>query len=228
MLGLFLKAYRAEPRTKIISKLYNVLQDLEGNDVKYVKEKCEKEGGFTLPIEEWEDILKNIVKCTASINWREFVWKNVIRFFRVPSQGASLGRDTSCWRKCGNDRAGHFHIFWDCPKLSTFWQQFKINVEIILGIKLSNNFQTLYLGKRPAELKGCGKKYMYNILLVAAKKSITRRWLSETTPTVDDWVNIVNDIYKLEKLTYLMRLDLDTFEKYWKSWREFVAPFEFV
>lgn len=59
---------------------------------------------------------------------------------------------------------------------------------------------------------------MYNILLAAAKKSITRRWLTETVPTMEDWINVVHVIYKIEKLSYLMRLDLGTFEKYWESW----------
>lgn len=69
---------------------------------------------------------------------------------------------------------------------------------------------------------------MYNILLAASNKSITRRWLTETVPTIKDWVNIVHDVCKGEKLSYLMRLDLGTFEKYWESWQKYVAPVEVV
>lgn len=56
-----------------------------------------------------------------------------------------------------------------------FWQQFRGSMETVLGNKLAQNFQTLYLWVRPMELVDCGKKYMYNILLAAANKSITKR-----------------------------------------------------
>lgn len=36
----------------------------------------------------------NNVKCTTSINWREFAWKTMIHFFRVPSQNVFTERDT--------------------------------------------------------------------------------------------------------------------------------------
>lgn len=88
--------------------------------------------------------------------------------FCEPSQRASLGKDTSCWTQCRTEHAGHFHIFWDCPGLSSFWQHFRKSMETILGIKLYHDFATLYLGNKPAQLKEYGKKYMCNILLVAA------------------------------------------------------------
>lgn len=97
-----------------------MFQVIGGDDVKYIKQKWEKEGKFSLQLDEWEDILKNTVKCTASVSWREFVWKNLIQFFRVTAQGEGT-LHTSCWRKCGTGRAGHFYVFWECPKLSRFW-----------------------------------------------------------------------------------------------------------
>lgn len=82
MLELLLKAYKAEPRSKTISKLL-------------FKGKWEKEGGLRLQLKEWEEIKKNNnVKCTTSINWREFAWKTMIHFFRVPSQNVFTERDT--------------------------------------------------------------------------------------------------------------------------------------
>uniref|UniRef100_A0A3B3CV34 Uncharacterized protein n=1 Tax=Oryzias melastigma TaxID=30732 RepID=A0A3B3CV34_ORYME len=27
----------------------------------------------------------------------------------------------TCWRNCGTDLGTHTHIFWSCPKISSFW-----------------------------------------------------------------------------------------------------------
>ena len=44
-------------------------------------------------------------------------------------------------------------------------------------------------------------KYLLNILLVAAKKALTRKWLSQESPTLNGWMDITMDIYKMEKIT---------------------------
>lgn len=64
-------------------------------------------------------------------------------------------------------------------------------------------------------------KYLFNILAVAAKKALTRKWLSSESPTLNMWMDITMDIYKIERLTaevnykkdYIIprRLDFDSF-----------------
>lgn len=38
-----------------------------------------------------------------------------------------------------------------------------------------------------------------NILLVAAKKVLSRKWLSQETPTLNGWMDVTMDIYKMKK-----------------------------
>ena len=42
---------------------------------------------------------------------------------------------------------------------------------------------------------------MAEILMVAGKKSITRKWNQADPPTLDQWVQSVKEIYTMEKLT---------------------------
>lgn len=61
-------------------------------------------------------------------------------------------------------------------------------------------------------------------LLTASKKSITRKWLNPTPPTLEDWFGIVLEILKMEKLTYSPRVQKHKFYETWTKWIEFITP----
>ena len=58
-------------------------------------------------------------------------------------------------------------------------------------------------------------------MLVAAKKAITRKWLKTDAPKMEDWVEIILNIYRMEKLIFSTRLKTETF--YWEIWVKFVS-----
>ena len=60
----------------------------------------------------------------------------------------------------------------------------------------------------PGELLGCTRsspltsenissnvKYLFWILSAASRKAITRRWLKPGKPTVEEWIDIIYDIF---------------------------------
>lgn len=198
---IFLLGYRSDPGRGNLSKINKELQELEGEDTTYIKEKWEKESNITMKIilQQW--------KSTSALSWGEFWWKNI-----VPAQRTSLRGSTSCWRSCGENKATHFHVLWVCPVISKYWEEIKVTMERIMGIVIPSGFEALYLGLRPDTVKGSQHKYMYNILLLASKKAITRRWLTKDPPTVKDWIKVVQDIFVMEKLTFTLRLERDKFE----------------
>lgn len=155
---------------------------------------------------------------------REFGWKSIVRFFRVPAQRISPGASTSCWRSCGENKATHFHVFWDCPVILKYWKDTKQTIENIMKVVIPLKFDTLCLGLTPDTVKGAENKYMYNILLLASKKAITRNWLTKNPPTVEDWIKVVQVIFKMEKVTFLLRQEQDKFESHWESWIHFTTP----
>lgn len=108
--------------------------------------------------DEWFNICKTQSVTTSSDLWREFAWKNIVRFFITPKIKKSQTQNpehSQCWRKCGNMSAGHFHIFWECPAIATFWKDVMKEINLITGLKLTFNFKTIYLGNLPS---GLGKK----------------------------------------------------------------------
>ncbi len=81
---------------------------------------------------------------TNSDLWREFNWKNIIRFFITPRiKQFQTGNQIvgECWRKFGNVMADHFHIFWDCNSIRTYWQVLNGEDKCNNGIEPECNFK---------------------------------------------------------------------------------------
>lgn len=224
VLKVFITAYNSEPCYGIISKLYNGLRKLKEENTLYIKEKWEGEGNFVMSVEEWERLNQQQWKTTCSSFWREFGWKNITRFFVSPAQKKHQVVGSGCWRQCGSDDANHFHIFWGCPPISPFWQGVHGCMEDILHIQLPFSFEVLYLGKVAGEFRAREDKYLFNIMLVAIKKGLTRKWMKPEVPTVEDWIDIMYEIFVMERITFSLRLQQARFAGIWERWIEYITP----
>ena len=97
--------------------------------------------------------------------------------------------------------ANHFHVYWACPKIQSFWGEVATEINKIIGVDLDFSFVTLYLGKVPETVLQ-KDKYLLKILLASSRKVITRKWLQLDPPTLDVWRGIIQEIYCVERLTF--------------------------
>lgn len=164
---LFTEAYESNIKRGVISRLYKSLQNLETPSTKYIQDKWEREGGLTIMDNEWEDICVFQWKITKSHAWKEFRWKNVARYFITPLMKVHQSNGNSqCWRNCGCQAAGHYHVFWECPNIQNYWK----DIQDIFNIHIPFDFKIMYLGYIPPELSAIDK-YLMDALLAAGKKS---------------------------------------------------------
>ena len=147
-----------------------------------------------------------------------------MRYFITPLQKKYRGAGVDCWRSCNQKEANHFHVFWDCPVLQPYWTEIHKHLEKVFGIDIIYDFETLYLGKLPFSLLDSNDKKLILILLVASKKAITRKWLKPQPPTSEEWIEILHDIFKMEKLTYTLRSQEEKFFWIWTKWTEYIKP----
>ncbi len=145
--------------------------DLQGDSSLYIKERWEKESGITISTEDWENICKLQWATSRSSYWREFCWRNTIGFFLTPKQKNTFLGNSNCWRLCGSRDANHFHIFWDCSNIRSFWKYIHNVLENIWDISVDFSFEVLYMGKVPIVSWEKKNKYMYRIILASSKKS---------------------------------------------------------
>lgn len=108
---MFIRADNTKLSRKIIGELYRHIAELRGHSTDYVKAKWEKELGIAIDPEKWINIINTQITTTASHTWRDFSWKNCIRYFRTPKQKSKqTGTQPKCWRGCGYCEADHPHI----------------------------------------------------------------------------------------------------------------------
>ncbi len=90
-----------------------------------------------------------------------------------------------CWRMYGEKSAGHFHLFWECCIVSSFWEKVVSEIRSIFSSEIDFNFSVVYLGNLPPELHK-QNKYLLQISLAGCKKAITTKWVSDEPPTLSE------------------------------------------
>lgn len=115
IIEIFLKAYRAEPRTKIVSKIFMEIQSLIESDVTYIKEKWEKDGGLTLQLEEWEEILEGNSKCL--LHGENLYGRIQYAFLKCPRRGRPWGGVPLVGESVGQDKLVTVIYFGDVQSL---------------------------------------------------------------------------------------------------------------
>lgn len=69
-----------------------------GNTTLYVKQKWEKDLGVNISEDEWLHIWITQQSTASSSTWREYCWKNLIRFFVTPQiRSKFLSVTQPCW-----------------------------------------------------------------------------------------------------------------------------------
>lgn len=222
VLEVFEKAITSQTCFKVVSRLYSSIRRACSNDTLYIKEKWEKESGLQLSAENWENLCILQWETTSSNSWREFSWKNLSRFFITPLQQRKLMPNIKCWRTCGLIEVDHFHVFWECPVLTTYWQEVHTHLEAVFGTSIPYRFDTMFLGNIVFDDWGYNDRKLLLILLVASKKAITRRWLKPDPPKISDWLDVIHDIYVMEKMTYSLRFQTETFSRIWNKWTAYI------
>lgn len=127
-----------------------------------------------------------------------------------------LGKQQQCWRQCGQMNANHSHIFWSCIKIQTFWERVIQILEEILCYKISRDPQIVYIELIPSYII---QKETY----ISSKSSYLhvkspRRWWKCDPPRTGQWLDIVEEIYFMEKLTHYLRTKAGIHEQLWGKW----------
>lgn len=224
LVKLLVESCKGNAPKKQISKVYTCLQATRNLSTTYIRQTWEKEADILISEDDWLNICKTAMNTSSSGTWREFIWKNIVRFFISPYVKSKQCKDPDkavCWRNCGDIKANHFHVFWSCTKITPFWSMVVKEIKSITGLDLLYDFTIVYLGNLPQELTK-SEKYLLSILLAGAKKAITRKWLCEDVPSKTDWFQIITDIREMERLTFSIRLASDKCKHYWKKWDNYM------
>ncbi|KAF3840339.1 hypothetical protein F7725_019056, partial [Dissostichus mawsoni] len=102
--------------------------------------------------------------------------------------------DDRCDR-CSQAPCDLTHMFWLCPKLSSFWQSFFECISEIVGLKISPSPHVAIFGRPPDEINIKTLKPMKILLL----------WKSPLPPSFKMWLSDTMSLLKLEKIKFTLR-----------------------
>lgn len=115
-------------------------------------------------------------------------------------------------------------MFWNCQAIRTYWEEIHKHIKNVFGVNISFKCETIYLGDILFENWNINDNELLGILLAASEKTITRKWLKVEPPTTEEWIDIVHEIYIMEKLSFPLRVQNERFYRIWTKWTEYVKP----
>lgn len=215
-LELFLMRSQNQERvTNSISLLYLNLVSMDDYDSLYFKSTWETEIQEVISDQEWRVICTETHNVTNSNSWREFKWK--VTFSEPPNlqQKPESLPPASARGSVGNKKLTTIIYFCAWPRLSNFWDLLYRDLCKVLEAKIPPDFKTAVLGVIPAGIIGRKSIYLLQILLTAAVKTITIKWLPSSPPSHKQWWSKIKEMYETETITHALRLQGETFINKW-------------
>ena len=105
--------------------------------------------------------------------------------------------------------------------MRNYWNDVWVELKTILGYELPKTCEILYPCNLTRENVQHEDEYLVKILLAAAKKAISRKWHTVAPPTQRNWLDTVEEIINMERLTYILRLQQTKFDRKCQKWTEY-------
>lgn len=117
--------------------------------------------------------------------------------------------------------ANHYHIFWECQGIKTYWSEMYKVLQEIFGSHLPQS-KVLFFGLIP---KGWTKrdKQLSSILLLASKKGTLKIVAFTGEPSIDpvDRHCDGHTVYRMEGLTAELNYKKNSITSCWKKWIDY-------
>lgn len=110
--------------------------------------------GITLTLDKRNKIYTTPHTSTNSEMCREFFWKNLTGLFITPrlTNGCSPPMVEEQWGREATS-CTYTHIFWQCPKMYSFWEDIGSTINSIFSLCIPKPFCVQYLGDIPDEVE---------------------------------------------------------------------------
>uniref|UniRef100_A0A803TR72 Reverse transcriptase domain-containing protein n=1 Tax=Anolis carolinensis TaxID=28377 RepID=A0A803TR72_ANOCA len=194
---------------KSITKLYNKLlewsTEIEG--IKNCMTKWAQNIGRPIKLSEWEQIWNQKQNYTYSLDLKENWLKMFHRWYITPEKLGLMYKNVqnNCW-KCKNIVGSYFHVWWSCEETQKFWR--KIHSEIQKILKKSFPLKPEYFLLGITDVDTCfnrNEDVLFTYMITAARITFAKSWKTQDIPDTEQWLEKLEDIYDMDKLTFLLR-----------------------
>uniref|UniRef100_A0A803TIP8 Reverse transcriptase domain-containing protein n=1 Tax=Anolis carolinensis TaxID=28377 RepID=A0A803TIP8_ANOCA len=194
---------------KEISKIYNMLLgwSTEIESVKNCMIRWAKNIGRPIRMEEWERIWNKNLKYTYAWDLKENWLKIFHRWYMTPKKLNSMYKNyqKACW-KCKMQEGTFFHSWWTCEKFQKFWKMIHEEAQKILNKKFPMKPEYYLLGILDSAFElDTNDDKLFTYLSTAARITIAKRWKTEQMPQLEQWLEKLEEIKDMDKLTFYLK-----------------------
>ena len=136
------------------------------------------------------------------------------------------GQSGDCWRGC-KILGTMAHLWWECLKVKKYWEKILKFVEEITKEKIKMDPWTVLFHGGEEGIKSY-KKSLVPHLLNAAKRLIPRKWQEAECPMIWEWIDGVEETYRMEELREGIEGNNMSQIKKWDNWRAFKKPWSYA
>ena len=123
-----------------------------------------------------------------------------------------------CWRQSGKSIADHFHIFWGCSFIQSFWQQIAKEIRSVFFFWIEVDCLHYTWVKSQTNSWPHWMNILIKILWLQARKNHHTAVAAGKSIIKDGWPAIVNKMYCMDKFTFSSGLQSEQRLKYWGKW----------
>lgn len=213
----FVEQILTQPKPKrFISNVYKSFTSNLTSSTDHIRRQWQIDFGEEIDDNKWTQLVENTLKILNCNSDRERQFKILHRLHFTPSLRGKLGLGSTFCSKCNCEIGTYVHMFWKCDKVQKYWSDVKNEVSALLGYNLDlSPFQCVLAAKVVSTRDKHGAK-LIEILLYIARKTILKLWISKDCPTIEDWYTELLRILPLERLTYTLHDNIDTFLAIWQ------------
>ena len=209
---------------RFISFMYETFDMNSAYSSEHIRMQWQIDLGCQIEDETWTSIIGNTLSILSCNNDRERQFKILHRLHYTPLLRSKLGLSSPNCNKCGTEVGTYAHVFWKCTKIQLFWDEVKNELNTLFGYPLDLSPLHCMLAAKVTSARNNHNAKLVLILLYLARKTILKLWIHEDIPTLDDWYREVLAVLPLEKLTYILRDNMEGFTRVWQPVLDSVDP----
>lgn len=208
-----------------ITKIHNMLSELDcTTTLDHLKRAWQEDLRVNITENQWTKAQEYVHSSSVCVRHGLLQFKILHRLhlskLKLSKMFSSV--DPSCDR-CKQGPASLAHMFWNCPHIITYWDKVFINLSKILKKTLKPDPILALFGVNPVTVElSNNQKNMTRFILLLARRLILLNWKSTVAPSLSVLMKEVMKHLQLEKIKFLLRGKLDTFDL---TWQPFINHF---
>ena len=202
---------------KLTSIIYDVISGVIPSRLESLRAAWDQDLGIVMSDDQWEQALDLVH--TSSICARHKLLQCKI-LHRVHYTNAKLARiypdRSDACNRCKQSPADYMHMFWSCPKLTTFWSAVFNSLGAVLGEPVDLDPLTALFGIPLMPNVSSSARRIIAFTTLLARRLILLKWIHPSPPTHNRWIQEILYCVKLEKIRFSLNGSLEKFHKTWQ------------